>query len=164
MSMAEGMAVGVCRVDDEEGSGEAEVEAEPRGDGGGGGNPGPSGIGYLIRDQSRAIIGKMAKLIPPDTNNIAEFTALQLCLIDCIDHSLKNVSVEGDSEIAVNAIRKKKTPNWRLQAILEKILEKLTRIEHYEAKHIYREANAVADALSKIAAQGTFIHWWDQSY
>lgn len=56
----------------------------------------------------------------------------------------------------------KKTPNWRLQAILDKIIENLNRIEHYETKHIYREANAVADALSKLAAQGTFIHWWDQ--
>ncbi|XP_057835107.1 uncharacterized protein LOC131045531 [Cryptomeria japonica] len=115
-------------------------------DGASRGNPGLSGIGYVIKDQSRAITGKMAKLIPPDTNNIAEFTALQLVLMDCINHGLRNVSVEGDSEIAINAIRKK-TPNWRLQAILEKNLENLTRFEHFEAKHIYGEANVVADAL-----------------
>ncbi|XP_057848101.1 uncharacterized protein LOC131058119 [Cryptomeria japonica] len=127
------------------------------------GNPGPSGIGYVIRDQSGAIIGKMAKPIPPDTNNIAEFAALQLGLKDCINHGLRNVSVEGDSEIAMNAIRKKKNPNWRLQVILEKILENLNRLEHFEAKRIYREANVVADALSKISAQGSFIHWWVQS-
>lgn len=45
-------------------------------DGASRGNPSPSGIGYVIRDHSGVIIGKMAKSIPPDTNNIAEFKAL----------------------------------------------------------------------------------------
>lgn len=132
-------------------------------DGASRGNLGPSGIGYVIRDHSGEIIGKMAKPIPPHTNNIAKFKALQLGLMDCINHGLRNILVEGDSEIAINAIRKKKTPNWRLQAIFDKIIENLNIIENYEAKHIYREANVVVDALSKLAAQGTFIHWWDQS-
>ncbi|XP_059068471.1 uncharacterized protein LOC131858985 [Cryptomeria japonica] len=131
-------------------------------DGASRGNPCPSGIGYVIRDQTRAIIEKMTKPIPPDTNNIAEFTALLLGLKDYINHGLKNVSVEGDSKIAINAIRKKKTPNWRLQSLLERILENLNSLEHFEAKHVYREANEVADALSKTTAQGTFIHWWSQ--
>lgn len=104
----------------------------------------------------------MAKPIPPDTNNIAEFKAIQLGLMDCIKHGLRNLTVEGDSKIAINAIKRQKTPNWRLQAILDNIIENLARIEHFEAKHIYREANSVADALSKLAAQGTFIHWWDR--
>ncbi|XP_059078055.1 uncharacterized protein LOC131876630 [Cryptomeria japonica] len=131
-------------------------------DGASKGNPGPSGIGYVIRDQSEAIIGKMAKPIPPDTHNIAEFTTLLLGLKDCINHGVKNVTVEGDSETAINAIRKKTTPNWRLQALLERILEILNNLEHFKAKHIYREANTEADALSKVAALGTFIHWWSQ--
>lgn len=130
-------------------------------DGASRGNPGPSGIGYVIRDHSGSIIWKMAKPIPPDTNNIAEFKALQLGLTDCIKHGLKNISVEGDSEMAINAIKRKKTPNWRLQGIIDNIIGNLARIEHYEAKHIYREANSEADALSKIAAQGTFIYWWE---
>ncbi|XP_059070442.1 uncharacterized protein LOC131860093 [Cryptomeria japonica] len=129
-------------------------------DGASKGNPGPSGIGYVIGDQSGAIIGKMAKPIPPDTNNIAEFATLLLSLKDCINHGIKNIIVEGDSEIAINAIRKKTTPNWRLQALLESILEILNSLDLFEAKHIYREANTEADALSKVAALGTFIHWW----
>ncbi|XP_059064904.1 uncharacterized protein LOC131856954 [Cryptomeria japonica] len=127
-------------------------------------NPGPFGIGYVIRDQTGAIIRKMVKPIPPDTNNIADFTALLLGLKDCINHDIKNVSVEGDSEIAVNAIRKKIIPNWRLQALLERILENLNSLEHFEAKHIYREANEEADALSKVASQGTFVQWWSQGF
>lgn len=73
-------------------------------------------------------------------------------MIDCIKHGLRNVSVEGDLKIAINAIKRKQTPNWRLQAILDKILENLAIIEHFEGKHIYREANSAANALSKLAA------------
>lgn len=104
----------------------------------------------------------MAKPIPPDTNNIAEFIALLLGLKGCINHGIKNITVEGDPEMAINAIRKKSTPNWRLQALLERILEILNSLEHFEAKLIYREANIEVDALSKVAALGTFIHWWSQ--
>lgn len=58
--------------------------------------------------------------------------------------------------------RGKKTPNWRLQGILNNIIASLERIEHYEAKHIYREANSEADSLPKIAAQETYMYRWDQ--
>lgn len=126
------------------------------------GNLGPLGIGYVIRDHTGAILGEMAKPIPPDINNIAEFKALQFGLIDCIKHGLNNILVERDSEIAINAIKRKETPNWRLQGILDNIIASLDRIKIYEAKHIYREENSEADALSKIATQGTYIYKWDQ--
>ncbi|XP_057858719.2 uncharacterized protein LOC131067644 [Cryptomeria japonica] len=126
------------------------------------GNPGPLGIGYVIRDHTEAILGKMAKPTPPNTNNIAEFKALQFGLIDCTKHGLNNILVEGDLEIAINAIKRKNTPNWRLQGILENIIASLDMIENYEAKHIYKEANSEADALSKIAAQGAYLYSWDQ--
>ncbi|XP_059064708.1 uncharacterized protein LOC131856799 [Cryptomeria japonica] len=131
-------------------------------DGASKGNSSPSGIGYVIRDHLGAIIGKMAKPLPPDTNNIAEFKPLQLGLMDCIKHGLRNIIVEGDSEIAINAIKRQKTPNWRLQAILDSILENLAKLEQYEAKHIFREVNIVADVLSKATIEGAYIHWWDQ--
>lgn len=131
-------------------------------DGASRGNLGPSGIGYVIRDHTGAILGKMAKSIPPDTNNIAKFKAFQFGLIDCIKHGLKKNLVEDDSKIAINAIKRKKTPNWRLQGILDNIIASLDRIENYEAKHIYRQANSEVDALLKIAAQGTYIYKWDQ--
>lgn len=104
----------------------------------------------------------MAKSIPQDTNNITELKALQFVLIECIKHGLNNILVEGDSEIAINAIKRKKAPNWRLQGILDNIIASLDRIESYEEKHIYREANSEVDSLSKIAAQGTYIYRWDQ--
>ncbi|XP_059071125.1 uncharacterized protein LOC131864058 [Cryptomeria japonica] len=98
-------------------------------DGASRGNPGPSGIGYVIRDHTGAILGKMAKPIPPDTNNIEEFKALQFGLIDCIKHGLNNILVEGDSEIAINVIKRKNTPNWRLQGILENKLQAWTGLK-----------------------------------
>ncbi|XP_057869784.1 uncharacterized protein LOC131076562 [Cryptomeria japonica] len=133
-------------------------------DGASRGNPGPSGIGYVIRDHTGATLGEMAKPIPPNTNNIAEFKALQFGLRDCIDHGFNNILVEGDSEIAINVVKRKTTPNWRLQGILESIVASLDKIDNYEAKHIYREANSEGDVLSKLAAQGSYLYSWDQGY
>lgn len=131
-------------------------------DGASRGNLSPSSIGYVIRDHTGETLGKMAKPIVPNTNNITEFKELQFVLIDCIKYGLNNILVEGDLEIAINAIKRKITPNWRLQGILDNIIASLDRIENYEAKHIYREANSEADALSKIVDQGTYLYNWDQ--
>ncbi|XP_059068467.1 uncharacterized protein LOC131858982 [Cryptomeria japonica] len=131
-------------------------------DGASRGNPGPSGIGYVIRDHTGATLGKMAKPIPPDTNNITEFKSLQFGLRDCINHGFNNILVEGESKIAINVIKRKNTLNWRLQGIQESIIASLDRIENYEAKHIYKEANSEADVLSKLATQGSYLYSWDQ--
>ncbi|XP_059067587.1 uncharacterized protein LOC131858375 [Cryptomeria japonica] len=132
-------------------------------DGASKGNPGASGIENVIRDHKGTIVGKMAMPMPPDANNIAEFKALHLGLIDYHKHGIKNLIVEGDSAIAIKAIKTRRIPNWRLQAILDSILENLTKLDNFVSKHVYREANTEANELSKSAAEGISLHWWEDN-
>ncbi|XP_059064421.1 uncharacterized protein LOC131856596 [Cryptomeria japonica] len=132
-------------------------------DGASRGNPGATGIGYVIRDHKGREVDRIAMPIPPNTNNIAEFKALQLGLTDCLNHGVRNIIIEGDSAIAINAIKTKSTPNWRLQDLLDSILKNLSKLESFSARHVYREANTKADALSKVAAEGGKIYWWEDN-
>ncbi|XP_059067703.1 uncharacterized protein LOC131858471 [Cryptomeria japonica] len=124
------------------------------------GNPSASSIGCVVRDHNGFFIGKMARSIPPNTNNIAKFKALLLGLSECSSRGTKHLVVEGDSTIAINAVKTMRLPNWRLQALLERILKELSRFDDFSCKHVYREANSEANALSKIVADGTKLSWW----
>ncbi|XP_057860245.1 uncharacterized protein LOC131068972 [Cryptomeria japonica] len=133
-------------------------------DGASRGNLGPSGIGCVIRDHEGLFIGKVALPIPPDTNNIAEFKAIMIGLTECSRRSVKNIEIERDSSLVINAVRVRKTPNWRLQAILDKVLQLLSGFQNFSCSHIYREANSELDLLSKSAAEGDSLSWWAHGF
>lgn len=52
-------------------------------DGASKGNPSPSGASCIIKDNRGDTIGKIAIPLPIDTNNIAEFSALHIGLVEC---------------------------------------------------------------------------------
>lgn len=133
-------------------------------DGASKGNPSPSGIGCVIRDQHGNFQGKLAVPIQLDTNNVTEFKALLLGLIECSKRDIKNIEFEGASAIVINVIKSLATPNWCLQALLEKILSVLNAFENFSCKHIYREANLEVDMLSKAVADELELNGWENDF
>lgn len=65
--------------------------------------------------------------------------------------------------IAINSIKTRIIPNWRLHAILDNILDNLTKLENFVSKHVYMEANTKEDELLKSTAEGIFLHWWEDN-
>ena len=73
--------------------------------------------------------------IKPTSNNLAELEALFHGLQLCLRLNLPNVIIEGDSQIVLNAIRKRSTPNWVLNSQLEEVLALLDQLEEYIICH-----------------------------
>ena len=65
--------------------------------------------------------------------------------------------IEGDSQIVLNALRKRSTPNWVLNSKLEEILSLIDKLEVYLITHIFREGNQIADKLANLGADGSDI-------
>lgn len=65
--------------------------------------------------------------------------------------------IEGDSQIILNAIRKRETPNWQLNSRLEKVIELINQLELVQIEHIYREGNEVTDTLENAGNDGENI-------
>ncbi len=86
------------------------------------GNLGYARIGCIITNELDEWIAKRAKSIEPMTNNMAELEALQEGLQISLNLGLSKIIIEGDSQIVLNKIRKKKTPNWVLNSKLEEVL------------------------------------------
>ena len=126
-------------------------------DGAARGNPGAAGIGCIINDKDGRWVAKLASPLPPVSNNVAELEALEKGLQLCHKLGLARVFIEGDSQIVLNAIRQKKTPNWVLNSKIQEVLLILEKFEDIHIFHIYREGNSLADGLGNRGADGESI-------
>lgn len=61
--------------------------------------------------------------------------------------------LEVDSELQVRWIRAQIPIPWNLQPLLEFLLKLISQFQLCICRHVYREANFVADALSKVSHQ-----------
>lgn len=114
------------------------------------GNPGESGIGVCIRDYEGKIIELLAKKIPPGTNNTAEALALLFGLRLALDMNLKDIHIEGDSNLVINSCLKRNVDNWKFGYILVQVWNILDKFNSVVLSHTLREGNRVADSLSNV--------------
>ena len=88
-------------------------------------------------------------------NNLAKLEAILEGIKICIKLGLTKIVIEGDSQIFINALCKRSTPNWVLNLKLEEILKLLEKLETFQLVHIYREGNTKADNLENLGANGS---------
>ena len=133
-------------------------------DGAARGNPGVVGIGCIINNDTGQWIAKKAMAIGPTYINLVELTTLEEGLKICQHFGLSKLVIEGDSQIVLNAIRNKSTPNWVLNSKLEEVIHLLDRFEDIRICHIYREGNKKADLLANKGVDGVNLLEFRQGY
>ena len=115
-------------------------------DGGSRGNPGPAAAGYVVSGSS------YGKYLGRATNNIAEYTAIQLALEQARKDAGEkawetSVEVRMDSQLAQRQlIGRYKMKNAGLRPIFESIKLLCTKFKEVKFTHIPREENSLADA------------------
>jgi ribonuclease HI len=123
-------------------------------DGGARGNPGPAGIGAVVSDESGKIILEVSRYIGETTNNFAEYEALITVLGEVkkiFGEKLRRIQIDVrmDSELVVrqlSGIYKVKEPALREQ--FSRVANiRLEDAPNMTFAHVFREANAHADAL-----------------
>ncbi|XP_059066571.1 uncharacterized protein LOC131857838 [Cryptomeria japonica] len=123
-------------------------------DGASRGNPRQAGIGFYVHNWECKEITTLASPVGIKTNNWAELMALVEGLHLFRKLGVKNLDIEGDSAIIVNALRKGNMPNWRLNTLLSKAIDLCKGFDRFIVNHIYREGNKRADELANMGADG----------
>jgi ribonuclease HI len=113
-------------------------------------NPGPSGIGAVLHDAKGNIVAEISQYIGPSTNNKAEFLALIAALEKALELGADHVDLKLDSELLVRQIEGKYRSKL-MKELYEQAMSLLDEFKSYTVKHIPREQNKEADALSKRA-------------
>jgi len=123
------------------------------------GNPGLSGAGAVIYEENEEIWADQFFVGEKFTNNHAEYAGLILGLQQAKKLNIKNILVEGDSQLVINQMIG--TYNCNSPNLIElydkaKQLEKYFEKIHYQ--HVDRKFNKRADQLSNIAVMDYILH------
>jgi ribonuclease HI len=119
-------------------------------DGASRGNPGHSGAGGVIIHNDD--ITHVFEYIGIQTNNYAEYYALQMTLKKAIEMGIKNVTCYMDSSLVVNQMNglwKVNHPN--IKQLYNDTHELISQFEKINFVHIFRDSNKLADELANKA-------------
>lgn len=121
-------------------------------DGGSRGNPGPSAIGSVIYDKNDNIVEEISLFIGETTNNIAEYTALDIALDTIKKYKTKynvgRIMIFTDSKLLFSQVKGLwKIKNENIFEVYKKIVKKLKEYKVVDLRLIPREENTAADRL-----------------
>jgi ribonuclease HI len=123
-------------------------------DGGSRGNPGPSGAGGYIMDSNKVVIATISEFLGIQTNNYAEYKALELTLSKAIELCINKypVQVFMDSKLVVEQLNGHwKVKNENLMKLYLVIKELIALFPNIKIDHILRKYNKEADKLANQA-------------
>jgi ribonuclease HI len=123
-------------------------------DGGARGNPfGPSGCGMVIYDEQRNVVWSGAKYLGVNmTNNQAEYTGIVLGLQHANSLGIRKLRCQGDSLLIIQQLKGHyKVKSEGLKPFHQAAAEAMREFDYFEANHIGRKDNAVADSLANRA-------------
>lgn len=113
------------------------------------GAPERSGVGGILKNARRQILGVFSKAMGELWAYEAEVKAILQALIFCKQHQLQHILIESDSTLAVGWISKQENRPWKLIQDLNLIDALCLEVDSIGIKHIYRESNPLADYLAK---------------
>ena len=88
-------------------------------------------------------------------NNKAEIEAAIFGLTWALELGYRRIILELDSQLVVKWINKQATPQWKFLTTVGRLQNLINQTQKFKCTHAYREANWVADALSKYSHQTT---------
>jgi ribonuclease HI len=113
------------------------------------GNPGPGGAGAVLYKNGIEVWSDCSFVGKNVTNNIAEYTGLLLGLNQAAKVGIKNLTVNGDSQLAIKQMTGVYKVNSENLIELYKTAKQLEKLfDSISYNHVYRKDNKRADALS----------------
>lgn len=121
-------------------------------DGAARGNPGPAGAGAVIVSADGHIVAKIGKFLGESTNNVAEYMGLILGLRRAKAMGIRELDVYSDSELLVRQLSGDYAVKAEhLRPLHDEAKSLLGAFSTIQVRHISREENAQADAMSNRA-------------
>jgi probable phosphoglycerate mutase len=122
-------------------------------DGAARGNPGPAGAGAVLRDvDSGEVVAELTRFLGIQTNNVAEWSAVEDALAEAQRLGYREVDLRMDSQLVARQIAGRyRVKHPGLKPIHARVMALLTAFEAYTVGHVPRELNGHADRLSNVA-------------
>ena len=106
-------------------------------------------VGVAIRDSSGKLVGAQVYRFGQTSTLFAEVWGLRNGLLLAIQQQIQDLYIEGDNQVLIRILQGHYACPWTIQTLIEYIQHLLRHFKFYTIKHIFREANRVADLLLK---------------
>ncbi|XP_062028542.1 uncharacterized protein LOC133744454 [Rosa rugosa] len=120
--------------------------------------------GFVLRDTDRRPLIAVTRNLGRTTVPVAEAIALRNSLACARDRGYKRIEVEGDSKLVIDAVTDNISPPWRLITFVSDIKEIASCFDSISFKHVFREANFVADAVANLGHTITSEATWSGNF
>ncbi|XP_049405052.1 uncharacterized protein LOC125868450 [Solanum stenotomum] len=112
-------------------------------------NPGRLGAVDIIRDQKGEMLLAFATPLGEGTNNKVELEAAIFGMTLSLELGYNKIILEVDSQFMVDWIMHKAEPHWSINTQMLKLQALIRHTHKFKCNHTLKEANFVADSLSK---------------
>ncbi|XP_061999501.1 uncharacterized protein LOC133716872 [Rosa rugosa] len=121
---------------------------------------GVASTGFCIRDSNGNPIIAATRRIGHAGVLTAEATALRDGLSSALLNQHLSIWVEGDCKLLIDCILKKTPPPWRIKLLVDDIACLAAKFHSIRFRHIFREANFVADKLADLGFRSSTPLVW----
>lgn len=121
-------------------------------DGASRGNPGPASLGLVVYDQDQNVVYERGEPLGSQTNNYAEYMAVQVALELAVEKSVEKVVLKSDSQLLIRQLTGVyKVKSEGLRPLYLACAELAKKIPDMHFEHVRREFNKRADELANLA-------------
>ncbi|XP_068331761.1 uncharacterized protein [Pyrus communis] len=104
---------------------------------------------FVLRNHNRQFIGDDFLNLDGATISEVEARTLREGFLFAQRKGYTKIMVEGDSKLVIQSVLDRDATSWNLVPIIEHIKWTTTNFDCIDWKHIFREANFVADAFAR---------------
>lgn len=121
-------------------------------------NPGPAACAAVLVGENGQTVAHVAQSLGSATNNVAEWTALELGLSKASDLGATHVNVLGDSQLVINqAFGTWSIGEPNLRTIASRVKALVAKFAHAGGTHIAAGKNAAADTICNAVLDNEYI-------
>ena len=113
---------------------------------------GSCGVGVVIRNEEGLLMGAMSKRVELPLKALeAEALAVQEGIQLAGELGLREIIIEGDSQVVIKALQNFESCPWPVQKVVEGSLQSLSYFKAWSASHVRRCGNEAAHLMAKMA-------------
>ncbi|OVA01356.1 Ribonuclease H domain [Macleaya cordata] len=109
-----------------------------------------AGYGTIVRDRPDNVLDVVTGSLNLRSITLHELQGVEAGLLLAAGRGFRRISVRTDSMLVVSILNSSIIPPWHTRVVYHRIKLLISRFDHCNIRHVYRETNRAADHLASL--------------